>query len=926
VSAPRWARALVARAADPGRVDEALGDLDEAHRIRRERRGPLLATLLTGLEALDMAVVLRWQRRRILHRVRRTVPPDLKSARRRRMPPVSWLDFKLGVRMLARYPGMTAVGGTAMALGIALGAGGLHLFGELVAPARSYPEPDRIVGIQNVDTRRSAGAYRAIHDFERWREELRTVEQVGAMMNEELNLAPEGDLPTPALAVRVSAAAFALTDTPPLLGRPLLAADEAAGAAPVLVLSYRVWSSRFAADPDVVGRTAALGGEPATVVGVMPEGFQIDVPSGDFIYPWGQDVWTPFRFSSLDYAVGEGPSLRVFGRLAPGAAAADAQAEMDQLGRLAAAEWPDTHQFLAPRVVSFSHPFGAGGINLLQLMSLSSLLVVLVMLLLCANVALMMYARAATRESEIVVRSALGASRARIVGQLFAEATALAAVATVAGLLGAAWGVRWVWSVLDRLAQAAGASWPPIDLVLGNSTLLTAIALAFVGAVVAGVLPGFKVTRNSGHVPLQQTAARGGAPKLGRVWGAIIVTQVALTTMIIPLAVVLGYGAWSTTFADVGVPAGEYLTAQMEMDGDAASQWLDEEQAFSERYAASYGALRERLATEPGVLGVTVAESLPGAFHRRWRFDLEEPPGGVQIDPADFAQVVEVDAGFFDALGVDLLAGRAFGAGDFEEGARAVIVNESFVDRYLAGGSAIGHRLRYRAARTAYGPPLDGPEPEWLEIVGVVRDVLLYGDPGIEHNAGIYQPLRAGTRYPLRMAVHVLDGPGAFVPRLRQTALEVAPALRLTRTVPLDLVNEANRLAYASWSRVLIFVGGFALLLTNAGIFAIVSFTVARRTREIGVRVALGADATGIVTAVLARMARRVAIGVALGSALGLTFAYAASEGALELTAAVWLGVALYLASMVAVCMAACIVPTRRALAIQPTEALAAEG
>lgn len=926
MSAPRWTRALLARLAEPDLADEVLGDLEEAHRKRVERLGPLVANILTALESLDMAFALRWQRRRALRRLGRDVPPDLHAARRRRMRLLSWLDFKLGMRMLARYPGMTLVGGAAMTLGIGLGAGGLHLFRELVMPDRSFPEPDRIVGIQNVDRRTASGAYRALHDFERWRTELRTIEELSALANEELNFAPEGELPAPVLAVHVSAAAFGLASTPPIVGRPLLPSDEEPGAPPVAVLSNWLWQARFGGDPNVVGRVATLGGAATTIVGVMPESFQLDVPSGDFINPWGQDLWIPFRARAIDYAVGEGPTLRVFGRLAPDVTIADAQAEVEQLGRVAAAESPETHGSLVPRVLTFSHPFGEGGVSLVRLLSLSTAFVVLVMVLLCANVALMMYARAATREGELVVRSALGASRRRIVGQLFTEAVALAGLATVLGLVLASFGVRWAWDVFERLADLNGARWPAIDTSLTDISIVVAVGLAFVGAVVAGVLPGLKVTRRPDHIPLQQQAGRGSVPTLGRAWGAIIVVQVTLTTLIVPVTVLFGWGTWTTYSVDAGLRTGEYLTVQLEMDGDAAARDGAGREVFRERYRDRFDALREQLAREPAVSAVSIADNFPGHYHSRGRFDFEDPPEGIELDPADFAQIARVDENFFGALGIEVLAGRAFGAADFEGEPRAVVVNESFVERFLGGGSAVGRRIRYRTSTTVDGLPEGGRAPDWMEIVGVIRDVLLYYDPGLPHNAGIYEPLRPLERYPVRLAIRVPDGPAGFIPRLREVARDVSPGLRLVRPGPLDRANAANEHAYASWFRVLVLVGGFAILLTNAGIYAIISFTVSRRTREIGVRVALGADRAGIAWAVLARMARRVAIGVTSGGVLGLVFAYGASEGTLALTPGMWIGAAAYLVAMVGICMAACAVPTRRALRIQPTEALAAEG
>jgi predicted permease len=930
MSAPRWTRALLGRLAAPDRVDEVLGDLNEAHRIRVERRGRILAAVLTSLEAIDMAFALRWQRGRVVHRLWRTVPPDLQAARRRYMPPVSWLDFKLGLRMLARHPGLTIVGGAAMALGIAVGAGGLHVLSELIYPDRPYEAAGRIVGIQNVDMRTFALESRrpSIHDFERWRTELRSVEHVGAVAHENLNFAPDGDVPLPVLAARISASAFTLAPTPPVLGRPLLPADESPGAPAVAVLAHWLWQARFDGDPEVVGSVVTLGGEATTVVGVMPQGFELHTPSNDFIYPFGQDVWTPFRFRALDRPVGVGPRIDVFGRLAPGVTLEEAQAELATLDRVAAAEWPETHAHLSSEITTFRSPLGVDrAIGLLGIVTLSGVFVGLVMIMLCANVALMMYARAATREGELVVRSALGASRVRIVAQLFAEAVALAGVATLVGLFAASWGVRWVWRILERIAEIGGARWPAIDLTLTDTSLVVAVGLAFLGAVVAGVLPGLQVTSSRQTVALQRHAGRGTAAPLGRTWSAILVTQVALTTMIVPIAALVGIQMVRTRAMDMGLPAEEYLTVRLEMDGDGMRGGAEEDDTFRARYGAAYGALATQLAREPGVSGVTVAENVPGFWHRRWRVDVEDPPAGAAAQPGALAQIAAVDPAFFEVMGVDLVAGRAFGSVDFEGETRAVIVNESFVERFLGGGNAIARRLRYRTSSTAYGPPDDGAPPEWLEVVGVTRDIAMYGDAtSVTDNAGIYEALRPGARYPVRLAIHVPGAAADFVPRLRAAALHVAPQLRLRRPIPLSQANEANELAWNSWFFVLALVGGFAVLLTNAGIYAIISFTVARRTREIGVRVALGADHKGIVAAVLSRMTRRVGIGVGVGGVLGLAFAYVLSEGTLEVTPGMWASGVLYMIGMIGVCMAACILPTRRALAIQPTEALAADG
>ena len=947
MSAPRWTRALLARVAEPDRVDEVLGDLDEAHRIRIARRGRVLAGVLTSVEALDMALALRSQRGRVVHRMRRTVPPSFRAALRRGMPPISWLDFKLGLRMLARYPAMTVVGGLAMALGIAVGAGGLHLLSALVQPDRPYDEVDRIVAIQNVDTRTTRSHPRALHDLAVWQAELRSVDHLGGTRTEVRNVAPEGGVPVPLRVVATSASVFELAPARPLLGRPILKEDEAPGTPPVVVLSHRVWLSSFASEPAIVGRLVRLDGEAATVVGVMPPGFVLHVPSNDFIYPFGQDVWVPFRLNPLDYPRGEGPAIEVVGRLAPGVRAQEARAEVARLGQVTAAEWPATHRYLAPEILTFANPLGMSrGIGLASVLTLGGLLVSMIMVVLCANVALLVYARAATRESEIAVRSALGASRARIVGQLFAEAAALASVAIVMGLAGAAWGVRWVFHILERVAEAAGAIWPPIDLSLSPTLMLAAAGLALLGAVVAGVLPGVKVTARGGAGGLQRYARRTTSASLGRTWSAILVMQIALTTALVPIGALFGVARWELRDDYFGLPAVEYVTARLELAGNPVAAGTvpgtvtfptamlpgttvsaPAETTFPERYAGTYEALVRRLAAEPGVTGVTVADQMPGFFHSSARMEVEDATAPNPDAPPQRAQIAYVAPNFFEVMGAEIVRGRGFGAIDLEDEARTVIVNESFVRDHLGGANAVGRRLRYPATG---GSPAEGsaqggePQP-WLEIVGVVEDLRMVSDPLTDDHGGVYRPLRRGRTYPIKVAVHVPGGAAEFVHRLREVAAEVAPDLRVWSPMVLERASDGSMLAYDSWFRVILLLGAFAILLANAGIYAVVSYTVARRTREIGVRLALGADRARIVSAILSGMAKRVALGVAIGTLLAAPVVLEAAD-AIGPGGLVWVVVAVYLVAMVAICMAACIVPTRRALAIQPTEALAADG
>ncbi len=835
------------------------------------------------------------------------------------------LDFKLGLRMLARHPGLTVIAVVAMAFGIATGAVAFELVKDQVLPPLPYREAERIVEIRNVSTRTASPEPRALHDFFTWREELRTVEHLSALHLRQRDLSLDGSAGAPVSEASVSAAAFGLVRPAPLLGRPLLTADEAPGAPAVAVIGHRLWRERFAGDRGVVGRVVRLGGEQTVVVGVMPEHFSFFVPAERFDLPAPQDLWTPFRLSPLDHPRGEGPAVAVFGRLAPGATAEGARAELTALAAGAAGERPDTGGRLKPQVLTFARPFADGqGLVPSGVLSLSALFLVVLMVILCANVALLLFARAATREGEMAVRSALGASRGRIVFQLFAEALVLAGLAVVVGLAGASVGLRWVIRVMGSMLQAYGVTLPSwIADTLSPTTIAYAAGLGVVGAVVAGVLPGLRVTGRRPQASLQRLAGRGSGVRLGRLWTGIIVTQVALTVIFVPIAVVLGLQTSELRAVEGTLPDGAHLSVQLEAEGDAGLSVPAGAPGRGEalaRFEEGYRALERRLAGEPGVTGVTLAGQLPGSWHGRPQVEVEAPAGAGGSATGGQAQVASVDPDFFEVMGAPILSGRAFGAADVGAGRRVVVVNESFVREVLGGRSAVGRRVRY-------GAPADSGEPApWHEIVGVVRDLAMTIDPTLPHNAGIYRPLLPGEVYPVRMAVRVASDPGAFTVRLRELAADAAPVLRLVRPLPLDQAARGMLVAQDAWFRVVVLGGAMALLLTNAGIYAVISFTVSRRTREIGVRVALGANPRRVVAAILSRTARHVGAGVLVGGLLSIVAVLALSEGSWGVSMLRSGGLlAAYMAVMMGVCMLASVVPTRRALRIEPMEALSAE-
>ncbi|MGH7482140.1 MAG: ABC transporter permease [Longimicrobiales bacterium] len=885
----RWA-SIFRRSPDSEVGDELAYHLEE--RVREN--------IASGMHP-DAARAAALERLGDLDHVRKACSDMLASERRTEMRrawlKLSWLDFKLGFRMLTRYPGLTVVGGLAMAFAIWIGAGTFELVTQLVDPALPLPGGDRVVGVWNWDATSADNEEPTLHDFALWRAELEAVDELGAFRNVERNLIIGDGAGTPVQVAEITASAFDVARVPPLLGRRLVEADERRGASEVVVIGYEVWQDRFESDPTIIGRTVRLDHAQTVIVGVMPAGFA---------FPVNHDLWTPLRLDVLAHERAESPRVQVFGRLAPGATLESAQAELATLGRRAATDFPETHEHLRPEVMAYTAAlFPIGDMTASGDMYWFNIVGVMLMLLMCCNVALLMFARAAARESELVVRNALGASRGRIITQLFTEALVLGGVATVIGLAAAGQGLEWAYRLLELNAIQL-PFW--FDVTLSPETVLYAGALTVFGALVAGVVPALKVTGKALDARLRQASAGGGGFHFGGVWTAVIVAQLAATLAFpVPAFFLLRWSAQIET-ADVGFAEEEFLSARLEMDLPATRLELE-----------------RRLLAEPGVLGVTFAERLPRMFHRERLIEIDgnAPPP----DSGALGYVVKstsVAPGFFDVLGTRILAGRGFEPADVESGRRVAIVNESFVRHVLGGRNAIGRRVRDVA-----GVAEDGSSPEpgpWHEIIGVVPDLAIGNlspvDDGPDRFAGFYEPLPSGAAGGY-VVVRVRGDPGTFTQRLRVLAAAVDPSLRLYEVTPLADASEEMVEFLGLFLRIVLIASGVALLLSLTGIYAVMAFTVAQRTREIGIRIALGADRRRLALAVFRRPLKQVGLGILVGAALVAIMA----PGALgDMSAGAAALLLTYVAFMMVVCMIACVVPTRRALAVEPTEALRADG
>ena len=814
-------------------------------------------------------------------------------------------DLKLGTRMLRKYPGLTIVGVLALSLAIGAGTAYLEFVNDLYRPTLPFAEGERLVGLANRDLQTGGLEDRASWDFTAWRGSLQAITDMGAYAPLDRNLITEDGRSELVKGVAISPSVFRMLRVPPLLGRPLVESDEADGAAPVAVIGYDLWQSRFAGDSSVVGSTIRLGNTTHTIVGIMPRGFG---------FPVSHDLWTALALNGT-YARREGAPIKMFGWLAPGAGVREAQAELSAIGLRASADHPDTHQHLRPEVKSYiaslwaAQSDGQAAAYVLYAFNLFFL----GLLGVCgANIATLVFARTATRATEIGVRTALGASRGRIAGQLFAEGLVLCSLAAVIGLAVSYYGLKWVKHSVFMAQGLRPMFWWNDELSM--ETLVYAVSLAVIGAVIVGVIPAWKATGTQILDGLKQAAGKSSGLKFGGVWTGVIVAQVGLTVVFLCIVGALGWGTW---FGKGGItpltfPGEDYISVRVGMDGDATA-----DAAFRNRFRNTYGEFARRVQSEPGVSATTFATRLPGMTGRMMEVEVD---GGTHSGPAGVLRVQSsaIDVDMFRTFGAPIVAGRNFTLADTGETRNVAIVDQAFVHHVLPGQEPIGARIRQRATE---GSPA-GP---WLEIIGVVRD-LSDETPKSDESTFVYLPTTAGASLPMYMAVHVTGDMTAVKSSLRTVAAAVDPTLRLDDIRTIDQLAAENRIGLDFFARIGTGIALVALLLSTAGVYALMSFTVARRTPEIAIRLALGANTKRVVWSTFSRALLQVALGVLVGCIPGgvivsLIQPEILNGAQLSATLATCAGVIVF---MIAVTVAACAGPARRALRIQPADALKA--
>jgi len=790
-------------------------------------------------------------------------------------------DLRLAFRQLAKSPGFTAVAVLTLAIGIGACATIFSVVNRVLLQPLSYPHPEQLVRIRESDPPDYPQFSVAPGNFADWRKQSSKFSQLAATSFAAVNLTGTGQ-PERIYGTRVTANYLSTLGAKPAMGRDFLPGEDAPGRGNVAILGEGMWTNRFGRSPDIIGRVIHIDGEAVTVVGVMPWEFH------------GPEIMMPLALGASELADHGGHYIDVVGRLKPGVSLAQGKAELAAIAKRLEKEFPDTNKGWTVLVVPLLDDM-VGYIRP-QLYTLLGA-VGFLLLIGCANVANLLLVRASLRSREIAIRAALGASRMRIMRQLVVENLLLAVLGGACGVLAAYWGLDLLLAVAPYVPRHEGIK---VDgWVLGFS-----FVLALVTGVGFGLVPAFQATRIDLNSILKD-AGRGTSEGKGRhrLRDAIVVAEIAIAVVLLAGAGLLmrsfvrisevdpGFKADSTVIANLTLPAKKY--------DEPKKQAVFTQQAL------------EKLERIPGVTSVGAVQSLPfqGDYYLEFAVD------GRPVAPGDQpgSLYYGVSPGYFKAMGIPLLKGRVFTEADTADGQQVTIISKAMADRFFPHEDPIGKRINFQ-----------NPKGTWSEIVGVVGDVRQYGLVS-EVQAEAYEPLAQHPFSFLTFVVRTGASPVGLAGAMRSAILSVDPEQPLDGARPLaDLVKGSVANQRFALNMLGVFSGA-ALLLATLGIYGVMAFSVAQRTCEIGVRMALGAQQKDVLRMIAIQGLKLIGVGVVLGFAgsIALSRLIASMLYGIKASDPLALGAAPVILSVAA--FSACLVSARRAARIDPNVALRAE-
>jgi predicted permease len=809
-------------------------------------------------------------------------------------------DLRFALRLLVKERWFSAVAIVALSLGIGLNATVFTLVNAVLIRGLPFKESQDLymLGWQHKRGGRNNVSY---PEFKDWREQSKVFTGLAGWTNLSMTISDDRGLPEQARAAYLTANGFSVVGQPLLLGRDFGPQDEKRGTDRAVIIGYRIWRNRYAGDPGIVGKLTRVNGEPAVIVGVMPEGM---------MFPQNTEIWAVFiPTEQQERRTSRG--LNVFGRVRPGGSRREAIAELNTLAGRMKTEYPkDYEELTGASIETFNERFNGGPIRAVFLAMMGA--VAFVLLIACANVANLLLSRSASRAREVAVRLALGATRWRVVRQLLVEAVLLGSIGGLLGLGIAVFGVR----AFDAAVTDSGKPYW-IQFTIDYTVIGFLAGICVLTSVLFGLAPALHVSRTNVHGVLKE-GGRGNAGG-GRVrWltGTMVVVEVALT-----LVLLVGAGLMIRSFLnlyriDIGMRMERLMTMQLQLGGDKYQK--------PEARRAFYEQLQPRLAAIAGVEHVALTTSVPpfGLGRRPIEFDGRPVP---KIEDAPNVGNVTITPGFFDVVGASITRGRGFTESDGATGAEYLVINEQMAAEHFKGEDPVGKRIKFMQFPTPEGQPAP-PPAVWRTIVGVVRTVRHSQLQDADSLSVFYAPVRQDPPGFISVMIRSAVSPETIMTAVRKEVQAIDPDQPVFNLRTMDQAMQAQMWPYRVFGTLFTIFAFIGLLLSAVGLYAVMAYAVTQRTQEIGVRVALGAQGNQVTWMVLKRGLFQLGLGLAFGLAGGFFAGRALPSRILVQTTATdpWTFVAItLLLSLVAI--TACVVPARRAMRVDPLVALRAE-
>jgi putative ABC transport system permease protein len=808
-------------------------------------------------------------------------------------------DLKSGARSLSKRPGAAIVSALILALGIGLSTFMFSLVYAVLLRGLDVPESDRVAVLSRLDLRQGEEDDDPMpaQDFVDFRERARSFEGLLGYRSGTVNLADE-EAPERYSGAWVTANTFDVLRVSPVLGRSFVAGEDLPGSPPTVVLGYHVWRDRYASDVDVLGKSVRVNGRQGTVVGVMPEGFK---------WPSNHDVWITMSDDPRAAERGAGPYYWMMGRLAPGVTWDQASLEVARIADELAAEYPEHNEGLSARLITVNQQQNGGPIAVVFIAMMVAVLCVL--LVACANVANLLLARAATRMREAGVRVAMGAGRLRVMVPYLAEALVLAAFGALVGTGLAYWAV----DVFDRVTDPALTGRPYfIVFQVDLPVLLFAVAVTAFTALLAGSAPAFHVSRADVSEILKDEGRGSSSLRGGRLGKALVMIEVALSVTLLVGAGLMTRSMLELSRFELPFEPEAYVTGRI---GLFEADYPDREarQRFWDDVLRRGGSVQ-------GAASIALAAGIPGVGSGGTRIRLE---GESYPEPTDrpLTHFDQVSPGYFDLMDADVLEGVTFGEHHTHDVDLVAVVNRSFAERHWPESSAVGRRFRPGTADTI----------PWRSVIGVVEDLQMQGfaPPGSPAATadGYYVPLAQSD--PSFMTLVARRAPGvsatSLVPGLREVVRAVDPDVPLFQVRTVAEAAARTSWFYRVFGTVFVIFGGVALFMASVGLYGVLSFSVSRRTQEMGIRMALGAGRRRVMRLVLRQGFAQIGWGLVLGLAMAAALSRVVSFlmfGVQPRDPLVFGGVVLL---TLLVGAAASLAPARRATGVDPVVAMRTE-